>query len=149
LSDFIGGLAALRQRYPVLRRRRWLTGLADTRGQVDCQWWHPAGRTMDVADWHARELNVIGMWLGETFEDLAESSAAAFGSGISGANDASGELLCLFNRADEPQDVVLPAGEWRRLVDSAASQPFAEGIELAAGMPTRLAALSVQVLVRR
>ena len=123
--DFVAGLAALRRRLPLLRQRRWLTGEAgDGTARPDCAWWHPSGRAMTVTDWHNPTLGCAGMWL-----------AAA----------GQGELLILFNRAAEPVDCALPAGDWRLLCDSAAAEPFAEA---ACNGRLNLAARSVVLLER-
>ena len=106
LRDFVAGLAELRRRLPLLRQRRWLTGepgVSGRQGRPDCLWWHPAGRPMSVPDWHDPEQSMVGMWL----------ASATFG-----------ELLCLFNRAAEALEVILPEGDWTRLCDSAAEPAF-------------------------
>ncbi|HET6719885.1 MAG TPA: glycogen debranching enzyme GlgX, partial [Rhodocyclaceae bacterium] len=106
LADFVGGLAALRRRLPLLRQRRWLTGEAGDGGsRPDCLWWHPDGHPMTLADWHDPALASVGMWLSAP-----------------GQHD----LLCVVNRAADPVGLNLPDGLWRQLLQSAAGEPFAE-----------------------
>ena len=130
LIDFVAGLIALRQRFPQLRRSRWLTGEADSAGvtsddrQPDVLWWHPAGRPMAVNDWQSATLGTFAMLLG------AEAPGGT-------------ALLCLINRDEIPVPFLLPPGVWQQLCDSSAPAPFASGRRKT---PSPVAARSVQLL---
>ncbi|MBE2259892.1 MAG: glycogen debranching protein GlgX [Rhodobacteraceae bacterium] len=130
LIDFVAGLIALRQRFPQLRRSRWLTGEADSAGvtsddrQPDVLWWHPAGRPMAVNDWQSATLGTFAMLLG------AEAPGGT-------------ALLCLINRDEIPVPFLLPPGVWQQLCDSSAPAPFASGRRKTT---SPVAARSVQLL---
>ncbi|WP_300320964.1 glycogen debranching protein GlgX [Accumulibacter sp.] len=130
LIDFVAGLIALRQRFPQLRRSRWLTGEADSAGvtsddrQPDVLWWHPAGRPMAVNDWQSATLGTFAMLLG------AEAPGGT-------------PLLCLINRDEIPVPFLLPPGVWQQLCDSSAPAPFASGRRKTT---SPVAARSVQLL---
>ena len=117
-------MISLRRARPCLRQTRWLSGRPDAEGKIDCQWLRPDGKPMAGGDWHAVGVHGIGMWL----------------------TGSSGELLCLFNRNDTAQEFSLPTGDWRRLCDSAAAEPFAP---VACNGTSLLGQLSVQILERR
>ncbi len=60
---FVTRLAAFRRRHPNFRRHRFLDGRPDADGNRDVTWWHPAGRIMGPADWHAPSGHTLGMLL--------------------------------------------------------------------------------------
>jgi glycogen operon protein len=130
LIDFVAGLIGLRRRFPQLRRRHWLTGLATADGQPDVVWWHPAGRPMRVADWQSKKLGAFGMQL-----TLDTPAAGQAGKGET--------LLCLINRDEIPVSFLLPAGIWEQVCDSSADAVFAT---CRREKTTPVAARSVQIL---
>ncbi|WP_300450992.1 glycogen debranching protein GlgX [Accumulibacter sp.] len=109
LMEFVAGLLGLRRRFRQLRQRRWLTGEAIAGGPPDVVWWHPAGRTMGVADWQSKKLNALGVLLAPPPAEV----------------DAGATLLCLFNRDEIPVSFLLPHGAWLQICDSSAQAPFA------------------------
>jgi glycogen debranching enzyme GlgX len=110
LLDFSAGLIALRQRFPQLRRPRWLTGQPDGQGRRDIIWWHPDGREMSLDDWHNAALGSLGFVLAANAEAPPGASACT--------------LMALVNRDAEDLDFALPAGDWLLICDSAAASPF-------------------------
>jgi glycogen operon protein len=62
LHAFVQRLIALRARFPMLRRRRFLTGRLEAElGFKDVTWISPAGREMQVADWDEGHAGCFGM----------------------------------------------------------------------------------------
>lgn len=105
--DYVARLIELRRRLSPLRRRRWLTGEIDGRGEIDCRWLHPEGHEMGVSDWHDPALHAFGF-------ELAD-------------DDNLERILCLFNRDAEGRAFALPPGLWIRRFDS--TDESATGIE--------------------
>ena len=111
LIDFTAGLISLRKRFSQLRRRAWLTGQTNERGQRDIVWWHPGGREMTDNDWHSPPRGALGLVLAP--EDT-------------GSSDTNSEtLLVLINRDSDAQTFHLPQGSWRQICDSSSETPFA------------------------
>ena len=128
LSDFVAGLVALRQRFPQLRRRSWLSGEQNANGQPDALWWHPAGREMQITDWRSLTLGAFGLQLAPLSDDDSEPG-----------------LLCLLNRDAEAVDFNLPPGNWRQICDSSAGSPFAPVLR---GSTCQVPSHSLQMLIR-
>ena len=64
LVRFVQELTALRHRYPILRRGRYLTGEIDPESGVrDVTWLNALGNQMGDADWHDSNLRCFGMLL--------------------------------------------------------------------------------------
>jgi isoamylase len=62
--EFVRRLTALRNRYPVLRQNRFLTGERDDALDVkDVTWFHPSGAEMNGDTWRDAGLRCIGMLL--------------------------------------------------------------------------------------
>ncbi|MAL99236.1 MAG: glycogen debranching enzyme GlgX [Alteromonadaceae bacterium] len=98
MIDFVRRVIALRLRYPILRRGRFLTGKFDENfGNKDVTWLAPSGEEMSVEDW----------------EDPATCSMAVL---LNGSAQATGirrrgedvTLLLLLNAHHEPVDFQLP-----------------------------------------
>ena len=68
----------------------------------DIAWWHPAGRWMEEGDWHDATLCTLGMML-----PLRQDG-----------QDGDTGFLAVFNAGDACT-VTLPAGNWRRVLDTA------------------------------
>ena len=111
LSAFVGALFALRRRLPQLRRSGWLSGRIGARGRPDVCWWHPDGRALNDADWHAAPAS-LGMLLEPPESFRAEHEAQ--------------RVLILYNRAEACARYALPPGIWTRVCATAAAAPFAE-----------------------
>jgi glycogen operon protein len=104
-------LTALRTRFPILRRRRFLTGHFDEEFQIkDVTWIKPSGEEMQQADW-TPESKCFGM--------LMDGRSQAQGLHERGT-DAT--LLFVFNSHHEAADWVLPPCSggrgWRLLIDT-------------------------------
>ena len=126
LIEFTAGLIALRQRFPQLRRRHWLTGEPNAKGQRDIVWWHPDGREMSGADWDS--------------PDPAQHGRLGF---VLAAENSGPRLLVLINRHDDAIGFRLPTGSWLQLCDSSAELSFAPLLRQDVCL---LAARSVQLL---
>ena len=124
LIEFTAGLIALRQRFPQLRRRHWLTGEPNAEGQRDIVWWHPDGREMQGADWDSAQHGMLGFVL------AAEDNIAP-------------RLLVLINRHDDSINFRLPPGVWQQLCDSGAKAAFIPELRQGSSLVT---ARSVQLL---
>ncbi|MEJ2020844.1 MAG: glycogen debranching protein GlgX [Maritimibacter sp.] len=104
LLDFTKRLSALRRRFKVLSQRNFLHG--KTRGSddlPDLDWWHPAGRPPVDSDWNdqMKTMGVIVRASSETIRDSGEP-----------------EVFIVYN-AGAAHEVILPPGNWVRLLDSA------------------------------
>ncbi len=120
LQAFTRKLLALRRRYPVLRRTRFLTGEAADAAEEDgveavrdVVWLSCSGAEMDAAHWDDPHTRCLGMLL----DGRAPSSAVP-----RAAHDAI--VLLLFNAWHESVEVSLPAhpqphGLWLKLLDTA------------------------------
>ncbi len=107
LLEFTAGLIALRQRFPQLRSKAWLSGQTNAQGQRDVIWWHPDGHEMNSEDWNASPQGILGVVLTTVL------------------SATSSPLLILFNRENESLIFHLPPGNWSQICDSAADHPFA------------------------
>ena len=115
LQQFVRTLTALRAKFPILRRRRFLTGHYDEEFHVkDVSWIKPNGEEMQQADW-TDEARCFGM--------LMDGRSQAHGLHERGT-DAT--LLLVFNSQHEPSEFVLPpcngARAWRLLIDTLLEQ---------------------------
>ena len=64
LTEFVRSMAALRKRYGLLTRGRFLTGKYDDQlGVKDVTWLRPEGNEMQVADWNDPSAKCLGMLL--------------------------------------------------------------------------------------
>jgi isoamylase len=125
LMQFVRQLTALRQKFPILRRRRFLTGQYDEELHVkDVTWISAAGEEMQQQDWDAG-AKCFGM--------LMDGRSRAHGLRERGT-DAT--LLMVFNSHHEPADFILPpcngVRAWALLLDTlidriAAAREFAAG----------------------
>jgi glycogen operon protein len=110
--EFVQTLTSLRNRYPVLRRNRFLTGVYNEElGVKDVTWIHPGGSEMTADNWKDGGLRCIGM--------LIDGRAQVSGVRERGSNAT---LLLIFNSNHEPIQFVLPppveGKGWQLLLDS-------------------------------
>jgi glycogen operon protein len=115
LQQFVRQLTGLRARFPILHRRRFLTGRFDEEfGIRDVTWIHPSGKEMQQEDWTA-EARCFGM--------LMDGRSQAHGLHERGT-DAT--LLLVFNSHHEPANFALPdcsgARAWALQFDTATEQ---------------------------
>jgi glycogen operon protein len=110
MFDFTRWLIELRQKHPIFRRSKFLTGkeLGEKNIQ-DVMWLAPHGNTMTDADWNAPGARCLGAYL---YRPLDAGPAAA-----------DDEMFCiLMNAADHTVDFVLPEprlhGRWRLIFDT-------------------------------
>ena len=112
LLGFVRELIRLRQRFPVLRRSRFLNGAPDgDSGVKDVSWINAAGTEMQEEHWADERMRCFGM--------LLDGRAQATGIRRPG-EDAS--LLMVLNAHDDVVNFVLPeiagGNEWELLVDT-------------------------------
>ena len=104
LLAFTRRLSALRRRFKVLSQRNFLHSRSrPADGLPDLEWWHPDGRAPTDADWHDH-IHTIGMILRGSAETLTDPG--------------DHEVFVVFN-AGHAREVILPPGDWVRLLDSA------------------------------
>jgi isoamylase len=111
MTDFVGGLTRLRQRFAQLRQRQWLQGKkAD--GSHDVLWLRPDGAEMQDEDWNFAEGRFLAYVL-------------------SPPPDGGEPLFIAFNAADNGVELTLPGWQgiagWSRVLDTAANSVLAEG----------------------
>jgi isoamylase len=122
LFRFAKRAVALRKAHAVLRRRRFLHGLAQDEAAVkDVMWVHPRGREMTEQDWHDASARAVGIVLnGRAGPDRAEDGTLL----------ADGVLFLLFNAHDRPVRFAAPKLDtnraWRRILCTAEPEPKAE-----------------------
>ncbi|HJL14293.1 MAG TPA: glycogen debranching protein GlgX [Sandaracinaceae bacterium LLY-WYZ-13_1] len=68
--DFVRRLTRFLRKHPSFTRRHFLSGEENERGVRDVSWWHPNGREMTEADWHADALATLGMLLDGRLDDV-------------------------------------------------------------------------------
>jgi glycogen operon protein len=142
LIAFVQRLIALRNRFPILRRARFLSGHFDAElGFKDVTWINPAGDEMQMEDWTHGDAACFGM--------LMDGRAQA--SGVRRpVTDAT--LLMLLNAHPDDRDFTLPdyanGRGWHCVVDTAAADPAPRQV-FAAGEACPLAGRSLLVLASR
>jgi isoamylase len=112
LVRFVGKLAGLRRKYPILRRNIFLNGqYVEDLGVRDVTWINPQGSQMDEENWHDPELRSFGM--------LLDGRAQPTGIRQTGKEAT---LLIVFNGIHDPIEFTLPecagASEWTVLIDT-------------------------------
>lgn len=116
LVDFVRGVMRLRERYHILRRNRFLTGIySEELGIKDVTWINAGGTEMATDHWNDASMRCFGVVL----------DGRAQVSGIrQRGHDAT--LLLIFNAHYEAVDFTLPevAGgrAWQRWIDTASNQ---------------------------
>jgi len=142
LIAFVQRLIALRNRFPILRRARFLSGHFDAElGFKDVTWIKPSGEEMQIDDWTHGDAACFGM--------LMDGRAQASGVRRT-VTDAT--LLMLLNAHPDDRDFVLPgyanSRGWFCVVDTTSANPPARQF-FAAGEVCSLAGRSVLVLASR
>jgi glycogen operon protein len=126
LASFTRKLIQLRQRYPILRRSRFLTGDYDEELQVkDLTWINAAGTEMQESDWRNKQMLCFGM--------LIDGRARL--SGVPQHGEHATMLLVLNAHHDLVEFTLPPHGDgssWRVVIDTNApdldiDKPFGVG----------------------
>ncbi len=102
LAAFVARLAALRCELPALRQAHWLSDHRRADGRQEVEWRDAAGAEMTVAHWHDAGQHCLSVTLAPVDADA---------------------VLLIFNAETGARECVLPAGRWRRLLDT--SDPLA------------------------
>ena len=112
LIYFVRLLCVLRQRYPILRRNRFLTGMLDEElGIKDVTWINASGAEIGAQDWHDAQMKCFGMLL----------DGRARPTGVPQRGQEATMLLVMnayhdlveFHLPDYPEE-----GAWARLLDT-------------------------------
>jgi glycogen operon protein len=134
---FVKRLTRLRRRYPVLRRRHFLHGRAQSpAGVPDVVWLGRDGQECRCELWHDPQNRAFGLML---------CGAAGPDPDAGDGPEAEATLLLLANAHDHAIRFVLPKGAWRPLLDTAELGPEAAAPPPATGSMT-LAAYSLVLL---
>ena len=110
LTDFVGELSRLRQRFPQLKPHHWLEGKKadDT---YDVKWLTPAGTEMLEQDWNFPDSRFLSYVL-------------------AGQQEGGTALLIVLNGADEDVELSFPewpgVGRWQNLLDTSNGAPHSE-----------------------
>jgi glycogen operon protein len=110
LSDFIGELSRLRQRFSQIKPRRWVEGkMAD--GSCDVKWLTPGAAEMSEQDWNFPD----GRFLSYVLAAPPEGGAPIF---------------IILNGADEDVEITFPewptVTRWRNVLDTSNAAPHSE-----------------------
>ncbi|MDB6072446.1 MAG: hypothetical protein JWO89_86, partial [Verrucomicrobiaceae bacterium] len=109
---FTQQLAALRTRFPVLRRKTFFDGHADPVTQEhDITWLSENGGNMSRTEWYQHRRTLLGAMLS--------------GDGA--------RLVILFNNDAHAAPFVLPKGRWKTLFDTATNDGFAKSEQIVSG----------------
>ncbi|MCK9916128.1 glycogen debranching protein GlgX [Microbacteriaceae bacterium K1510] len=109
MSDLVGHLTQMRQRFPQLKPHYWLEGKKDD-GSYDVKWLTPSGVEMNEQDWNYPDGRFIAYVLAAVRE--------------------GGEpLFIMLNGADEPVDITFPewpaVERWQCVLDTSNGHPNA------------------------
>ncbi|MFJ6573677.1 glycogen debranching protein GlgX [Streptomyces sp. NPDC091292] len=105
LTHLTSRLTALRHRHPVLRRRAFFSGDAQSAdGLRDLAWFTPQGTEMTEPDWYAPTAT-LGMYL---------SGRDIPGRDTRGTPITDESFLAILHAAATPTDFTLPGGRWAR-----------------------------------
>nr|WP_242150100.1 glycogen debranching protein GlgX [Sphingomonas sp. BAUL-RG-20F-R05-02] len=137
LITFTRKLTALRRRFPVLHRARFLSGKVDEElGVKDVTWVNPAGLEMEPAEWEDTSARCLGM--------MIDGRARATALRRRGEDET---LLLIFNAWHDLINFTLPetadAEGWERLIDTNA--PDASDERFAVGATYQVTGRSVVV----
>jgi glycogen operon protein len=110
MTDVVGELTRLRQRFPQLKPHHWVEGKrAD--GSYDVKWLTPSGAEMGEGDWNFPD----GRFLAYV---------------VAAVHEKGQPLFIVFNGADEAVDVTFPewpnTAQWQRVLDTSDGQPNAD-----------------------
>ena len=112
LTEFVRTLCALRHKYPILRRNRFLTGELDSELDIkDLTWIHTSGNEMAAGDWGDENMRCFGM--------LIDGRARPTGLRQRGTEAT---MLLVFNAHFDLVEFTLPDGadgsDWELLIDT-------------------------------
>jgi glycogen operon protein len=112
LVRFTQKLTALRQKYPILRRNRFLTGAVDEELDIkDLTWINASGNEMRPEDWQDANMRCFGM--------LIDGRARPTGVAQRGTEAT---MLLVLNAHHDLVEFTLPeeagGSEWRLLIDT-------------------------------
>ena len=115
-AEFVSKAIQLRQRLPVLHRRRFLQGRSIRGTGTDIVWFNSAGQEMREPDWQATSHGVLAMQLnGRMIDEYDDRGVPIVGS----------TLLILFNASSETVEFRLPVLRmhqyWKAILDSSAT----------------------------
>jgi glycogen operon protein len=138
LLAFARQLAALRQRHPVFRRRRYLSGEFDEQnGRRDIHWLRPDGAEMDESDWDGNHRCVAVRLDGGVLAELDERGRPALASTV----------VLFFNAHHEEVAFRLPPASpgsaWTLVVDTAGADQRFESRTCPGGSEHRMPGRSV------
>ncbi|KHL25214.1 glycogen debranching protein [Croceibacterium mercuriale] len=124
LIAFTRKLTALRRRFPVLHRARFLVGeVNEELGVKDVTWINPAGVELEAAEWEDANARCIGM--------MIDGRARVTGLRRRGEDET---LLIIFNAWHDLIEFTLPdtagADGWERLIDTNAPDTGEERFEV-------------------
>ena len=144
LRDFVAQLVRLRQRHPVLHRRKWFEGRPlHGSGVSDIGWFTPGGQEMTDDEWRQGFVKSIGVFLNG--DQIATP-------GPRGERVSDDSLFVLLNAHHEPVGFRLPQGrwgqQWTTILDTAADEPLGEGPTHRAGQRVAVEGRSLQLLRR-
>jgi glycogen operon protein len=133
MTEFVGGLTRLRQRFPQLRLRHWLEGKkAD--GSHDVLWLRPDAAEMNEEDWKSPESRFLAYIL-------------------AGTDNGNEPLFIVFNAAENGVEFTLPqwanVAGWSRVLDTAANSVLAEGKTEAPGVKLIVSPVSIMAFAGR
>ena len=109
MSDLVGRLTQMRQRFPQLKPHRWLEGKKED-GTYDVKWLTPSGVEMTEQDWSFPDGRFVAYVL-------------------AAAREGDEPLFIMLNGADEPVDITFPewaaVGRWQCVLDTSNGHPNA------------------------
>ena len=100
LITFTAQLIALRKRYPQLRQSTWLKGQLNGAARKDIVWLNRAGKEMTTRQWQQGGRFIFGLILAPH-------------------QPQQSDLIIWLNGETHDWSVAMPAGRWRRLLDTA------------------------------
>ena len=122
LLEFARGLAALRRKHPVFRRRRFFRGRPVGGGLADIAWLTPSGREMTDRDWNTTYARAVMVFL---------NGDAITEPGPRGEAVSDDSFLILLSASHEPLTFTLPGPRfgrrWAVTVDTAAGLTGEDG----------------------
>jgi len=109
MSDLVGRLTQMRQRFPQLKPHYWLEGKKED-GSYDVKWLTPSGVEMNEQDWNYPDGRFIAYVL-------------------AAAREGGEPLFIMLNGADEPVDITFPewpsVERWQCVLDTSNGHPNA------------------------
>ena len=143
-TEFVAGLAKLRQEHPIFRRPKFFQGRKLRGSDVkDLLWLNPGGSEMNDDEWDTHFVKSVGVLLNGEAIDVHDWH---------GNPIRDDTFLLLLNASHDPVEFVLPGSDdhgWAKVLDTQEETGFvAGGASLAADESVRLADRSLVVLRR-